>query len=137
MVVAAGVVVLVVVLLDLAIIDGLSPAFDVLFVLVCAAAALAVRPRDFFVVGVLPPLLMAGTVAVLAVLARDSVADPSDGFLQALVSGLAHHSTALVVGYALTLALLAVRQLALRNAGTLRARRSPADRERVPDAHSA
>ena len=100
-VVAAGVVVLVVVLLDLAIIDGLSPAFDVLFVLVCAGTALAVRPRDFFVVGVLPPLLMAGTVAVLAVLARDAVADPADGFLQALVSGLAHHSTALVVGYAL------------------------------------
>ncbi len=137
MVVAAGVVVLVVVLLDLAIIDGLSPAFDVLFVLVCVGAALAVRPRDFFVVGVLPPLLMAGTVAVLAVLARDAVADPADGFLQALVSGLAHHSTALVVGYALTLALLAVRQLALRNAGTLRARRSPADAERVPDANSA
>ena len=124
-------------LLDLAIIDGLSPAFDVLFVLVCAGTALAVRPRDFFVVGVLPPLLMAGTVAVLAVLARDAVADPADGFLQALVSGLAHHSTALVVGYALTLALLAVRQLALRNAGTLRAHRSHADPEHVPDAHSA
>ena len=42
--------------------------FDVAFVLVCVAAALAVRPRDFFVIGVLPPLLMAGTVAVLALL---------------------------------------------------------------------
>ncbi len=135
--VAAGVAVLVVVLLDLAVVDGLSPAFDVLFVLVCAGSALAVRPRDFFVVGVLPPLLMAGTVAVLAVVARDAVAEPADGFLQALVSGLAHHSTALVVGYTLTLALLAVRQVARRNAGTLRARRSPADPDRVADARSA
>ena len=118
---AAALLVLAVVLLDLAIFDGLSIAFDIGFVLVCVAAALGVRPRDFFTVGVFPPLLMAGTVAVLAVLSRGAVAEPSDGFLQALVSGLAHHAGALVVGYGLTLMLLAVRQVALRNAGTIRA----------------
>ena len=97
---------------------------DVGFVLVCAAAALAVRPREFFVVGVLPPLLMAGVVALLALLARDAVAEPTDGLGQALVTGLAHHASALIVGYGLTLALLALRQVALRNAGVIRAGRS-------------
>jgi len=112
---------LVVVLLDLLVVDGLSLFFDIAFVLVCAGAALAVRPREFFVIGVFPPLLMAGTVVVLALLSRSSVADPADGFLQAVVSGLAHHAGTLVLGYLLTLALLALRQVAIRNAGVLRA----------------
>ena len=116
----AGLLLMLVVLTDLLISRSLSVAFDVAFVLVCVAAALAVRVRDFFVVGVLPPLLLAGTVASLAILARGSVADPTDGFLQAVVSGLAHHSGALAVGYLLTLAVLALRQVALRNSGTIR-----------------
>ena len=125
---AAALVVVLVVLTDLAAFDDLTLLFDVAFVLVCLAAALAVRPRDFFVVGVYPPLLMAGTVAVLALLARDTVADASDGFLQSVVSGLAHHSGFLVLGYALTLGVLALRQVARRNAGTIRG----AGRPRVP-----
>ena len=120
---AAGALVLLVVVLDLLVFSGVTMLFDVAFVLVCVAAALAVRPKDFFVIGVLPPLLMAGTVAVLALLTRSSVADPGDGFLQAVVSGLAHHAGSLVVGYALTLAILALRQVALRNAGTIRGAR--------------
>ena len=120
---AAGALVLLVVVLDLLVFSDVTAVFDVAFVLVCVAAALAVRPQDFFVIGVLPPLLMAGTVAVLALLTRGSVADPGDGFLQAVVSGLAHHAGSLVVGYALTLAILALRQVALRNAGTIRAPR--------------
>lgn len=112
---------LLVVLLDVQVFDHLTMLFDIVFVLVCVAAALAVRPRDFFLVGVFPPLLMAATIAVLAVWSRDSVADPDDGFLQTLVSGLAHHAGALIAGYALTLAVLALRQVALRNAGTIRA----------------
>jgi hypothetical protein len=118
---AAALAVLVAVLLDLLVVDGLSLFFDVAFVLVCAGAALAVRPREFFVIGVFPPLLMAGTMLVLAVLSRGSVADPTDGLLQGVVSGLAHHAGALVVGYLVTLALLALRQVAIRNAGAIRA----------------
>jgi hypothetical protein len=118
---AAGLIILLVVLLDLQVFSRLSLVFDVAFVLVCVAAALAVRPKDFFVIGVLPPLLMAATIAVVAVTSRSSVADPHDGFLQTLVSGLAHHAGALVAGYALTLAVLALRQVALRNSGTIRA----------------
>jgi hypothetical protein len=121
-VLAAGLLIACVVLLDLALFDGLTLLFDVAFVLVCTAAALSVRPRDFFGVGVLPPLLMAATVLVLALASRASVADPGDGPLQGFVSGLAHHAGALVTGYAVTLAILALRQVALRNSGTIRAR---------------
>ena len=115
--------VLLVVLVDRAAFGGLTLLFDIAFVLVCAGAALAVRPREFFVIGVYPPLLMAGTFALLSAVSRDAMGDPADGFLQAVVSGLAHHAGALVAGYVLTLALLAVRQVALRHHGTLRAGR--------------
>jgi hypothetical protein len=118
--VAAGLAVLVVVTLDSLLFDDITLLTDIVFVVVCGAAALTVRPRDFFVVGVCPPLLMATVFAVLAVVARGAVADPADGFLQAVVSGLAHHARALVLGYAVTLLLLALRQVALRNAGAIR-----------------
>ena len=98
--------------------------FDVAFVLICLGAALWVRPRDFFSIGVLPPLLLGFTVVVLAVVDRAAVAKAGDTFVQAVVSGLAHHALALVVGYALTLAVLALRQVALRHHGTLRVRSS-------------
>ena len=124
MVVAAALLLLFVVLLDLLAFRDLTVMSDIAFVLVCAGAALAVRPREFFVVGVLPPLLMAATIAFLGLTARDAVADPADGLGQAIVSGLAHHAGALVVGYALTLALLALRQVALRNSGVIRNGRS-------------
>lgn len=111
---------LVVALVEGATLDTLGWIFDVTFVVVCVAAALLVRPRDFFVIGVLPPLSMLVIVAVLAAFDRGAVAEPADGFAQATVSGLAHHAGALVVGYALTLGLLALRQVALRNAGAIR-----------------
>jgi uncharacterized membrane protein (GlpM family) len=106
--------------LDLLLTDRLSLFFDLTFVVLCLVAALAVRPRDFFVVGVLPPLLMFATVALLAVVARTAVAEEVDGLAQAIVSGLAHHAGALVAGYALALTVLALRQIALRNSGLLR-----------------
>lgn len=125
---AAAAVVLVVVLAHLVLTDELTWVFDVAFVLVCFSAALAVRPRDFFVIGVMPPLLMAGTMLLLALVARSAVADARDGLVQALVSGLAHHAGALALGYALALGVLALRQVATRNAGVIR---GPA-RARVP-----
>jgi hypothetical protein len=112
-----------VVALDVRVNDALTLLFDIVFVLVCVAAALLVRPRDFFLVGVLPPLLMAGAVLSLAVLARGAVGAPGDGVIQALVSGLAHHAGALVTGYALTLVILALRQVATKNAGAIRGTR--------------
>jgi hypothetical protein len=104
--------------------NRLGIVFDVGFVLICVAAALWVHPKDFFTVGVLPPLLLALTVVTLAVVDRAAVAKAGDPLIQAVVSGLAHHALALVVGYGLTLAVLALRQVALRHNGTLRVRSS-------------
>ena len=117
---AAVVVILVVAGLSLLVGNHLGTPFDLVFVLVCAGAAMWVAPRDFFIVGVMPPLLLAGTVAVLAWFDRGAVARPDDALAQAFVSGLAHHAKALVVGYAATLVLLALRQVALRRRGLLR-----------------
>ncbi len=84
--------------------------FDLFFVALCIALALAVRPDDFFVVGVLPPLLMGGLFVLLAITRPAAVGQPDDGMVQATVSGLSHHSVALMVGYALCLGVLYVRQ---------------------------
>lgn len=121
----AAAVLLTVAFVDTTVFDRLTVAFDVAFVLTCVAAALAVRPRDFFVVGVLPPLSMLVIVLVLALFDRVAVAEPTDGLVQATVSGLAHHAGALVVGYTLTLAVLSLRQVAYRNAGTIRSGARP------------
>lgn len=99
---------------NIALAARLGSFFDLTFVVLCLVAALAVRPRDFFVVGVLPPLLMLGVVAMLALTARSAVADGADGLVQAVVSGLAHHAGALMAGYVPTLGVLAVRQAVMR-----------------------
>jgi len=106
--------------IDLLLAGELGSIFDVCLVLVCTGAALAERPRDFFTVGVLPPLLLAVIVAALALLAPGAVARADDVAVQAFVSGLAHHAFPLVVGYALTLTVLGLRQVALRHEGSLR-----------------
>ena len=95
---------------DLAINRHLTLVFDIGFVLICVGAALAVRPRDFFQVGVLPPLLLLGLVTLVALVQRDWVADAGDGLVQAVVSGLAHRASGLLAAYVLTLAILALRQ---------------------------
>lgn len=99
---------------------GVSWLFDVSFVLICVAAALLVRPPDLFAVGVLPPLLMLGSMLGVALVDRAAVARETDGLVQGVVSGLAHHAGALVVGYALTLTVLALRRVAVKNAGAIR-----------------
>lgn len=96
--------------LDLGIHRHPSYVFDIGFVLVCVGAALAVRPRDFFGIGVLPPLLLLGLMAVPALLHPAWVGHQGDGVLQALVSGLAHRATGLLTAYLLTLAVLGIRQ---------------------------
>lgn len=88
----------------------LGLTFDIGFVAVCVLAAMTVHPRDFFRVGVLPPLLLLGTCLVLALVWRGGIANADDNVVQAVISGLAHRSAALFTGYALALLLLAVRQ---------------------------
>lgn len=84
--------------------------FDLCFVALCLFLALRVRPHDFFTVGVLPPLTMLAVFWLLALTHPGSIARAGDGVVQAVVSGLAHHSGALAAGYALCLGCLAYRQ---------------------------
>ncbi|MDF1605371.1 DUF6542 domain-containing protein [Nocardioides sp. YIM 152315] len=108
---------LTVAVLDLLSFGELTLLFDLSFVLVCLALALLVRPRDFFTVGVLPPLLMVGTFTFLGLIRPEAIADRDDGVVQAVVSGLGHHAGALIIGYGLSLGVLAVRQRVLRRSG--------------------
>ncbi len=84
--------------------------FDLCFVAICLAAAMLVRPRDFFTVGVLPPLLMVGTMVLVALNGTEVIAHRHDSVVQAVVTGLARHSVALFVGYAVCLVTLVLRQ---------------------------
>jgi hypothetical protein len=84
--------------------------FDLCFVAICVAAAMLVRPRDFFTIGVLPPLLMFGTMVLVALNGPSVVAARHDSLVQAVVTGLARHSIALFVGYALCLTTLVLRR---------------------------
>lgn len=99
--------------LDLLISGRLSLFFDLSFVALCLWLALRVRPHDFFTVGVLPPMMMLGAFWLLAISQRTSIANSGDGVVQAIVSGLTHHSGALVAGYGVSLACLAYRQRVL------------------------
>lgn len=96
--------------LDLMLSERLGLFFDLAFVTICVGAALAVRPRDFFTVGVLPPLAMALVIVLLALSDRASIARPDDGVAQAAISGLSRHGIALGFGYAACLGLLALRR---------------------------
>lgn len=109
--------------------------FDLVFVVACVGAALMVRPRDFFTVGVLPPLALTAAVLVLAVADPAAVAQADDSVAQALVSGLAHHAQALALGYGLALLVLALRQVALRNQGRLRPPRETEQPGEVRETH--
>jgi hypothetical protein len=105
---------LTVVALDVGVGGRVGLFFDVAFVAVCLAAALLVRPDDFFTVGVLPPLVMLAVFVLLAASHPAAIADPDDGVVQAVISGLSHHAVALGVGYGLCLICLAVRDRFVR-----------------------
>lgn len=105
--------------LDLVLFDRVGLLFDIAFVPVSIALALLVRPRDFFTVGVLPPLVMVLVFVLLGATRPGAVAHPDDGLVQAVISGLSSHSLALVLGYGLCLACLAVRQRVLARRGSV------------------
>ena len=94
---------------DLAATGRLERIFDSGFVVLCVGMALAIRPEEFFRVGVLPPMLLLGISVVLGLGHRSAIAAPDDGFVQSVISGLAHHSGPLLAGYALALAVLGIR----------------------------
>ncbi len=94
---------------DVVVSGRLGTVFDSGFVVLCVGMALAVRPEDFFRVGVLPPMLLLGISVVLGLGHRSAIAAADDAYVQSVISGLAHHSGPLLVGYALALAVLGIR----------------------------
>ena len=102
-----------VVALDLLLTGSLSFFFDVCLVPLSLVAALAVRPRDFFWVAVLPPLLVLSTTLELGFVAPEAIGSAEDGPLQAALIGLADHGSATLWAQALTLAVLAIRRRVL------------------------
>jgi hypothetical protein len=94
---------------DVLLVGRLSLFFDLCFVALCLGLAALVRRRDFYLVALLPPVLMVVVFGFVALVARDAVADPRDSVLQAVVSGVATHGISLFVGYALCLGWLGWR----------------------------
>jgi hypothetical protein len=101
--------------IDLVISGGLGLTFDLGFVMLCLGMALAVRPEDFFNVGVLPPMLVLGICTVLGVADRSAIAPAEGGLVQSVISGLAHHSGALLIAHGSLLCVLALRHHVLGN----------------------
>lgn len=97
------------VFLDVWLVGHLTFFFDLCFVALCLGLAALVRRDGFFVVALLPPLLMVAVFAFVSLVARDAVADPRDNLVQAVVSGVATHGVALFAGYVLCLGWLAWR----------------------------
>lgn len=89
---------------------------DLGFVPLCLGLALAVRPGDFFTIGITPPLLLLGSFLLLALTRPGAIAHADDGAVQAVVSGLALHSLPLALGYAACLGVLAIRERRLHPA---------------------
>jgi hypothetical protein len=113
------------VLADLALTQQLGRVFDSGFIVLCVGMALAVRPQDFFRVGVLPPMLLLGLCVALGLGHRTAIAGQGDGFVQSVISGLAHHSGPLTAGYALALAVLGIRARVARRHRDLRRHTDP------------
>jgi hypothetical protein len=99
---------------EIALTGHLRLFFDACFVTICLISAVMVRAHEFFTVGVLPPLLMSGTMVLVALNGTGVIASRHDSVVQAVVTGLARHSAALFVGYAVCLVVLLLRQRAGR-----------------------
>lgn len=94
---------------DVLLAGSLTLFFDLCFMALCLGLAALVRRQDFYLVALLPPVLMVMVFAFVSLVARDAIADPRDSVLQAVVSGVATHGIALFVGYALCLGWLGWR----------------------------
>ena len=107
---------LLLVALDLSTSGSLGRTFDLGFVLLCLGIALAIRPDEFFSVGVLPPMLLLGVCGTLGVVHSSAIAPAEDGVIQSVISGLAHHSGGLLIAHGGLLVVLAIRQRVLTRA---------------------
>ena len=98
---------LTVVAIDVSLGGELSFFFDLCFVVICLGAGLLARQGEGWNVGLTPPMLLLVVVIFLSVLAPGTVAESQDSALQAVITAMTRHSTALISGYLLFLAALA------------------------------
>jgi hypothetical protein len=92
--------------------DELGIFFSASFVLAILTTTLLVRSDGFFVVGVLPPLLMLVMLSGVAVWSPSHIDAPvpdSAGITQLVIAGLVAHATTLVVAHLAALAIIAAR----------------------------
>jgi len=117
--VVAGAVVMTaaVVAFDVALTARLSMFFDLCFALVGLWAALVVRHKGLYAVGVLPPLLLGAVVAFLAVTMPSTLTASHLAFVSTWLTGLAQHGFALGATHVVVLAIVGLR------AGEARGRR--------------
>lgn len=94
--------------------DGrLGMLFSVGFILVAVTTPLSVDVRALFAPGILPPLLMIGSILAFAIVAPSAI--PAEGLagsagtLQRLIAGVIDQATALVIGHLLALGVIALR----------------------------
>jgi hypothetical protein len=95
--------------LEVALTGHVGLVFDVGFVAVCVTSALCFRRADFFTGAVMPPLMFAATVGLVALVAPATLTDDSGGFGEGLLGGLATNAGWLAAGYAGSLLTLAAR----------------------------
>ena len=92
--------------------SSLGVFFSICFVLTVLTTTLLVRSDGFFVVGVLPPLLMLALLTAVAYWAPTHINAPvteSAGTVQLVIAGLVAHATPLVVAHLAALGIIASR----------------------------
>lgn len=115
--VGAAVIALLAVTMGDVVTDGtIGLLFSTTFVLICVTVPMSVNIRALFVPGVLPPLLLIGTMILVAIVAPQAISDPdltaADGFGQHLIVGIINQAPALVIGHASALVVIGLRILA-------------------------
>ena len=113
-IVAACVAMAAIVMLDLG--DGrLGLLFSVGFVLVAVTAPMAVDARSLLPTGVLPPVLMIGSLLAVCLASPDAIQvtgmDPDAGTIARLIAGTIDHGLTVVFGHGIALALIGWRVL--------------------------
>jgi uncharacterized protein DUF6542 len=99
--------------LQLLLTDTLGVFFGSCFVLTSLTAALVVRTDGFFVVGVLPPLLLTGVLTAVAISIPSAIDAPGladdAGLVQRVIGGVVSQAGALVIGHGAAIAVLGLR----------------------------
>ncbi|MEO6471375.1 MAG: DUF6542 domain-containing protein, partial [Aeromicrobium sp.] len=91
----------------------LGVLFSVGFILIAVTTPLSVDVRSLFAPGILPPLLMIGSILFFAIVSPSAI--PADGLaasagtIQRLIAGIIDQATALVIGHLLALGVVALR----------------------------